>query len=71
MKQGFFSWITLSLLLEEKVMLLLWRVVFFPIHLIGSPTDAEYAKAAGVWFPELEIFEFVIIYIYTNRAVKN
>ena len=26
---------------------------------IGAPSDAEYAKAAAVWFPELEIFEFV------------
>ena len=23
---------------------------------IGAPSDAEYAKAAAVWFPELEIF---------------
>jgi hypothetical protein len=25
----------------------------------GSPSNAEYVKAAAAWFPELEIFEFV------------
>ena len=39
--------------------------------MLGTPSDEEYAKAAGVWFPELEIYEFVRHHLLSFKGCKE